>query len=334
MIASNQERLEQFIQHKGLVFGIAYRMTGSVTEAEDIVQEAFLRWENSQEQEIRSPKAFLSTIATRLSLDSLRKTKRKRETYIGPWLPEPLAPDFTEKEEPDPDSLDLAFLHILEKLNPLERAVFLLRETFDLDYSEISKTVGKTEENCRQILKRAKSALKKDRRKYEANPETRRKIFKEFLLASSKGRPELLVPFLKEEIVVWSDGGGKVNAARIPIVGKERVASFMNRVRTNTYRANLEWYFATINGAESLIGYYENQPVYVQSYIIETEGIWRVMSVLNQDKLQAYRNKEELLEKGAIVPLEFFLLFPNSYNKPSRKFLTPLAKLVRWALIR
>ncbi len=330
---NTQERLNQFIDNKRLVFGIAYRMTGSVTEAEDIVQETFLRWEKSKEESIRSPKAFLSTIATRLSLDSLRKAKRKRETYIGPWLPEPLAP-VSEEEEPDTESLDLAFLHILEKLNPLERAVFLLRETFEMDYSEISKAVGKSQENCRQILKRAKDALKTDRRKYNANPEIRRKIFKDFLLASSKGNPELLIPFLKEEIVIWSDGGGKVNAARIPIIGKERAASFMNRVRSNPVRNNLEFYFAMVNGAETLVGYQNGKPAYFQSYIIENDGIWRIMSVLNPDKLAAFQNKEALIENGSLIPIEIFILFPNAYHTPLQKWLNPLAKLVRWAIVR
>lgn len=156
------ERLDQFLEHKGLVFGIAYRMTGSFTDAEDIVQETFLRWSNAKEQLIRSPKAFLSTIATRLSLDTIRKTKRKKETYIGPWLPEPIPAN--NEDEIDPDTLDLAFLHLLEKLNPVERAVFLLRESFALDYEIISKSVGKKQDACRQILKRAKENLRSEKR--------------------------------------------------------------------------------------------------------------------------------------------------------------------------
>ncbi|MFB5651885.1 sigma-70 family RNA polymerase sigma factor [Leptospira wolffii] len=330
---TTEERLDQFMENKGLVFGIAYRMTGSVTEAEDIVQETFLRWEKSAREVIRSPKAFLSTIATRLSLDSLRKEKKKRETYIGPWLPEPMAPSSSE-EEPDSETLDLAFLHLLEKLNPLERAVFLLRETFGMEYPEISKSVGKSQENCRQILKRAKDALKKDRRRYTADPQTRRKIFKDFLLASTKGDPELLIPFLKQEIVVWSDGGGKVNAARIPILGKERVASFLNRVRSNRSRVDLDWYFAFVNGAESILGYYGEEPAYLQSFLIENEGIWRIMSVLNPEKLGVFRNRNQLLESGKIVPLEVYLLFPNSRNPSLQKWLNPIAKLVKWAIVR
>ncbi|TGK00196.1 sigma-70 family RNA polymerase sigma factor [Leptospira langatensis] len=330
---TNQEKLDQFIEHKGIVFGIAYRMTGSVTEAEDIVQESFLRWEKAKEISIKSPKAFLSTIAARLSLDSLRKAKRKRETYIGPWLPEPMAPVSSE-EEPDSETLDLAFLHILEKLNPIERAVFLLRETFEMEYDSISEVVGKSVENCRQILKRAKEALKTSRRRYEANPETRKKIFRDFLLAASKGKPELLVPFLKEEIVIWSDGGGKVNAARIPIYGQERVSHFLNKVRANPLRHQLDFYYTFVNGAESLIGYNGNEPVYFQNFLIEEEGIWKIMNVLNPDKLNSFQNKQELLDKELIFPIENFLLFPNSYHKGVPKWLNPVVQLVKWVVSR
>ncbi|PJZ25369.1 RNA polymerase subunit sigma [Leptospira hartskeerlii] len=330
---NTQERLDQFIENKGLVFGIAYKMTGSVVEAEDIVQETFLRWEKSKEEKIRSPKAFLSTVAARLSLDSLRKAKRKRETYIGPWLPEPLAPEPME-EELDPETLDLAFLHLLEKLNPIERAVFLLRESFEMGYDSISKVVGKNQENCRQILKRAKESLKSDRKKYDAPSEKRKKIFRDFLLASSKGKPELLVPFLKEEIVLWSDGGGKVNAARIPIIGKERASHFYIRTGSNKLKYTLDFYFGMVNGAEALIGYYKDQPAYMQNFLIDEDGISKIYSVLNPDKLKSMENKQKLIDEGLIYPLENFLLFPHTYRKKVAKWLNPVAKLVKWAIVR
>ncbi|TGL64700.1 RNA polymerase sigma factor SigJ [Leptospira sarikeiensis] len=328
---STQERLDHFIEHKGLVFGIAYKMTGSVTEAEDIVQETFLRWERSKEEKIKSPKAFLSTVAARLSIDSLRKAKRKRETYIGPWLPEPMAPE-PVYEQPDSETLDLAFLHLLEKLNPIERAVFLLRETFEMDYDSVSKVVGKNQENCRQILKRAKEALKSDRKRYEAPSEKRRKIFRDFLLASSKGNPDLLVPFLKEEIILWSDGGGKVNAARIPIIGKERVSHFFHRTSNNRFKYSLDFYFGMVNGSETLIGYHKDQPAYLQSFLIDEDRIARIYSILNPDKLKSFENKDDLINKGLIFPVETFLLFPQTYQKGLSKWINPVVKLVKWAI--
>lgn len=310
-------------------------MTGSVNDAEDIVQESFLRWEKSGSTEIRSPKAFLSTIATRLSLDTLRKVKNKRETYIGPWLPEPV-PTSPESEEPDPETLDLAFLHLLEKLNPIERAVFILRESFDMDYKIISEAVDKTQENCRQTLKRAKDALKSGRKKYSPDKETKRKLLHNFLLASAKGQPELLLPFLKEEIVLWSDGGGKVHAARIPILGKERVAAFLIRTSKNPIFTDTELYFTESNGAESLLVYKDGKPIYLRSFLMDENGINSIYTMLNDDKLSAYKNKKDLADKKIIVPLEFFLLFPKSsiQNPTPPVWTKPLLKLVHWAITR
>ncbi|WP_173662769.1 sigma-70 family RNA polymerase sigma factor [Leptospira tipperaryensis] len=329
------DRLGQFLEHKSLVFGIAYRMTGSVSDAEDIVQESFLRWERSVTENIRSPKAFLSTIATRLSLDTLRKVKNKRETYIGPWLPEPI-PTGPETEEPDPETLDLAFLHLLEKLNPIERAVFILRESFDLDYKVISEAVGKTQENCRQTLKRAKDALKSGKKKFSPDKETRRKLLHSFLLASSKGEPELLLPFLKEEIVLWSDGGGKVHAARIPLFGKERIASFLIRTAKNPIFSNTELFFTETNGSESIIVYHKDKPVYLRSFLMDENGISYIYTMLNDDKFSAYKNKTNLIERGILIPLEFFLLFPKSAstNRQPPVWTKPLLKLVHWAITR
>ncbi|PJZ51806.1 RNA polymerase subunit sigma [Leptospira adleri] len=329
------DKLGQFLEHKTLVFGIAYRMTGSVSDAEDIVQESFLRWERSGNENIRSPKAFLSTIATRLSLDMLRKVKNKRETYIGPWLPEPI-PTSSDTEEPDPETLDLAFLHLLEKLNPIERAVFILRESFDLDYKLISEAVGKTQDNCRQTLKRAKDSLKSGRKKFSPDKETKRKLLHSFLLAASKGQPELLLPFLKEDIELWSDGGGKVHAARIPLFGKERIASFLIRTSRNRLFSKTEFFFTETNGSESIIVYHRDRPVYLRSYLMDENGISYIYTMMNEDKFSAYKDKNDLLERGILVPLEFFLLFPKSAsaNRQPPVWTKPLLKLVHWAISR
>ncbi|BDA77756.1 DNA-directed RNA polymerase sigma-70 factor [Leptospira kobayashii] len=324
------ERLDQFLEHKGLVFGIAYRMTGSFTDAEDIVQETFLRWSNAKEQLIRSPKAFLSTIATRLSLDTIRKTKRKKETYIGPWLPEPIPAN--NEDEIDPDTLDLAFLHLLEKLNPVERAVFLLRESFALDYEIISKSVGKKQDACRQILKRAKENLRSEKKKFNPSLESKNALIHKFLLASSQGNPELLLPLLREDIVVWSDGGGKVHAARIPIMGKPRAAAFLIRTRKNQYYKNAEHFLAQSNGTNCIIVYRKNQPIGLHSFAVDEKGISKIHTILNPEKLTAFSNKQALIDDGKLVPLSLFLLFPkkNFFRKPIPIWAKPLANVIKW----
>ncbi len=324
------ERLDQFLEHKGLVFGIAYRMTGSFTDAEDIVQEAFLRWSKAKDQLIRSPKAFLSTIATRLSLDTIRKTKRKKETYIGPWLPEPIPTN--NEEEIDPDTLDLAFLHLLEKLNPVERAVFLLRESFALDYEIISKSVGKKQDACRQILKRAKENLHSEKKKFNPSPESKNALIHKFLLASSQGNPELLLPLLREEIVVWSDGGGKIHAARIPITGKPRVAAFLIKTRMHKHYKNVEYYLTQSNGTNCIIAYQKNQAIALRSFEVEEKGISKIHTILNPEKLAAFKIKQELIDGGKLVPLSLFLLFPkkNFFGKPIPIWAKPLANVIKW----
>src|SRR3712207_3755294 len=167
-------RIEDFERHRSLLFSIAYRMLGSVADAEDVVQEAYLRWQRAPEGEVRSPKSYLSAVVTRLSIDRLRSARARREEYVGPWLPEPLVSDRAE-EVVDPAELDeylsMAFLVLLESLNPVERAVFLLREVFDYDYEEISHIVGKSEANCRQIARRARQSVAARRPRFERPPE-------------------------------------------------------------------------------------------------------------------------------------------------------------------
>ena len=165
---SGEAARDLFDRHRSLLFSIAYRMLGSVMDAEDVVQEAFLRWQRAPRAEVRSPKAYLSAVVTRLCIDQLRSARKRREEYVGPWLPEPLPtePDTAAIDE----SLSMAFLVLLESLNPTERAVFLLREVFDYDYEEISRLVGKSEANCRQIARRARDSIAARRPRFESSP--------------------------------------------------------------------------------------------------------------------------------------------------------------------
>jgi RNA polymerase sigma-70 factor, ECF subfamily len=205
------------------LFAIAYRMLGSVAEAEDVVQEAFLRYHESGAQP-DSPKAYLATVTTRLAIDELRSARARREVYPGEWLPEPLVDDDAARHAETADSLSLAFLHLLEKLSPVERAVFLLREVFDYSYDEVARIVGKTPDNCRQILARAHRHVDEGRRRFDVSREERDEIAQRFLAAWENGDTEALIELLAPDATVYGDGGGKAPSIPVPLVGRERVA--------------------------------------------------------------------------------------------------------------
>jgi RNA polymerase sigma-70 factor, ECF subfamily len=228
-----EDRADTFEQHRRLLFSIAYRMLGSVMEAEDVVQEAWLRWQVVTSEEVRSPKAFLSTVVTRLCLDQLKSARARRESYVGPWLPEPL---ITSEADPRlaPDaridayeSISMAFLVLLESLTPLERAVFLLREVFDYPYPEIAEIVGRREDGCRQLFHRAKQYLTERRPRFQPTPAARERLTAGFVRAAEAGDLEGLMSLLAEDITLWTDGGGKVAAALRPLHGPNAVARFL-----------------------------------------------------------------------------------------------------------
>ena len=223
---------EVFAELRPLLSSIAYRMLGSVAEAEDVVSEAYLRWSRVQDTEVQSPKAFLSAVVTRLCIDQLRSTRVKRETYVGPWLPEPVLTGSQGSFEPSEraelaDTLSMGFLILLESLTPVERAVFLLREVFGYEYSEVAEIVGRSEANCRQIALRARKHVEARRPRFEASEHARRQITERFLRACESGDLQGLLSFLSDDIVLWSDGGGRAQAARRPIVGAHSVARFL-----------------------------------------------------------------------------------------------------------
>ena len=224
-------RVGDFERHRPLLFSITYRMLGSVADAEDAVQEAYLRWREVFEAEVRSPRSYLSAVVTRLSINRLRSAQAWREQYVGPWMPEPLPPDdaaditaaLTELDE----SLSMALLVLLESLNPVERAVFLLREVFDYDYEEISRIVEKSEANCRQIARWARQSVAARRPRFERSPEQEERLTRQSVEACTSGDMKGLVGLLSEDVTLWSDGEGKVAAAPYPIHGPERVARFL-----------------------------------------------------------------------------------------------------------
>src|SRR5215469_14426306 len=220
-------RLAAFDQHRGLLFSVAYRMLGSVADAEDMLQETFIRWQQAATEEIRSPRAFLVTVITRLSINQLQSARARREEYVGEWLPEPLV----TSPESDPlgvvkvdESLSMAFLFLLERLTPMERAVFLLREVFDYKYAEIARVLGQSEANCRQILRRAQQHVGDMRRRFDASAQQRNELLKQFIQATRKGELQGLINLLASEAVLHTDGGGKAIALPSLVEGSENVA--------------------------------------------------------------------------------------------------------------
>ncbi len=240
------------------LFSIAYRMLGSVMEAEDAVQEAYLRWRRASGGEVRSEKAYLSAVVTRLCIDRLRSARARREEYVGPWLPEPLpderAPDVAETVALE-DSLSMAFLVLLESLTPVERAVFLLREVFGYEYAEIAGIVGKSEANCRQISRRARASVAARRPRFERSPEQGERLMREFLEACAAGDMGGLLAVLADDVTLWSDGGGKTRAARNPIHGAANVARFLFGTLQKA-PTGFAVRPARINGSPGLVGYF------------------------------------------------------------------------------
>src|SRR5262245_60144202 len=245
---------EVFEEQRSVLFGLAYRMLGSVADAEDVVQEAWLRWQSAERGQVQSPKAFLTTVATRLSLDQLRRRQRERETYIGPWLPEPLVTDDSMRESSAElaESLSLAFLTLLEKLQPIERAVFLLHDVFQYSHDEIAAIVEKSSQNCRQILSRAKEHLEAGRPRFQPEPARQQALLEQFLATCRSGDVPALAQLLVEDVVMVSDGGGKASAAKKVVRGPESVA----RALTGFARkgaAGLSVRFATLNGTRGVL---------------------------------------------------------------------------------
>lgn len=218
-----------FTELRGDLFGLAYRMLGSVTDAEDAVQDAFLRWNRHPRREVRNPRAYLTTLVTRLCIDALTSARAQRESYVGPWLPEPLIVDEADPSESVgmADSLSLAFLVLLEELSPPERAAFLLHDVFDFGYEEIAEILHRTQPACRQLVSRARSSVGDRRRRFDADRELAHNLTDRFVRACALGDVDGLVALLAEDATVWTDGGGKAKAAPRPVVGALRSARFL-----------------------------------------------------------------------------------------------------------
>ena len=290
-MTSTETRSDVFSSTRPLLFSIAYRMLGSVTDAEDVVQESFLRWLEAPETEVRAPRAYLATIVTRLAINQLQSARSQRETYVGPWLPEPLvtehAPDPSEPIELA-ESLSMAFLLMLERLSPTERAVLLLHDVFDFDYEEIARIIDKSEVNCRQLLTRAKKHIGEPRARYDADPAQADRLLNRFVEATRAGDIDGLVGLLSEDITFWADGGGKVpGAATRPIHGPESVARFVaQRARGGKDRGG-RVRLTRINGQPGFIVDVQGKPQAALILGIRDGRIHDIYAIANPDKLHA-----------------------------------------------
>lgn len=283
------DRLELFNQHQALLFAVAYRMLGSAADAEDLLQETFIRWQQAPEVEIESPRALLVTILTRLCINHLQSARVRREEYFGQWLPEPLVTSPTQNPlislEID-ESLSLAFLLLLERLTPVERAVLVLREVFDYEYSEIAAILDQSEPNCRQILRRARRHIKESRPRFDPSLEQRQELLRRFSQASSEGDLEGLVSLLSKEAVFYSDGGGKAPALPKPIYGAENIARGVLEGLRKLVPKNLVRRFVAINGQPGIVTFLDGKPFSVFTLDASGERISRIYVVTNPEKLK------------------------------------------------
>jgi RNA polymerase sigma-70 factor (ECF subfamily) len=278
-------------QFRPLLFSIAYRMTGSAGEAEDIVQEAFLRWHRARTEgtEVDSPKAFLTTVATRLAIDHLRSARVRRESYAGPWLPEPLAGDGYDEvtgHAEMADSLSMAFMILLESLTPVERAVFLLREVFEYGYDEIAGIVAKSEPNVRQIFARARRRIDAGTPRFEASAQLREDLARRFFAASQQGDMAALLELLAPDVVLVGDGGGKAQALPQPVHGRERVGRLILGIFARGRFLGAQAKAVQVNGHPGGMGVdADGRLAVVWAFGIADGRIQTVWSVVNPDKL-------------------------------------------------
>lgn len=290
---------ELFSEHRGLLTGVAYRVLGSADDAEDVVQEAWLRWSKVDQTQVETPKAYLVTTVTRLAIDKLRQAKARRETYPGIWLPEPVSdlPDAAEKAELA-DSVDLAVLVVLETLSPLERAVFVLREAFDLPFAQIAEVIGRAEPATRQLAKRAREHVQSRQSRFDVDRARRREMTERFMAASAHGDLDALTGLLARDVELISDGGGKARSPLRIIVGVQKVVRFFASVSTDhgvaAYLASigvqpvpqLDFAVTEINGGPALVVYAGARPITVAILMLVDGLVQQIYLVANPDKLR------------------------------------------------
>jgi RNA polymerase sigma-70 factor (TIGR02957 family) len=292
-----------FDEHRDLLVAVAYRVLGSVTDAEDAVQEAWLRWSNVDHSEVKDPRAFLVRVTTRLAIDRLRRAKARRESYVGPWLPEPV---LTEQEDPAGDlamaeSVSMAMLVVLETLSPLERAVFVLREAFGMPHAEIAEVLGRREEAVRQLARRARDHVRERRTRFDADQDEQREVTARFLKATSTGDLEALMEVLSPGVELVADGGGKALAPRRPVVGAEKVARFLVAIVDEEQTARflrsvgsepseeVRVHVAAVNGEPGVVITAGGEPISALGLEVSGGAVQTIRLVANPEKLAGVR---------------------------------------------
>jgi len=277
---------DAFATFRPLLFSIAYRMLGSVMDAEDMVQDAFLRWKQRDPATVATPKAYLTATVTHLCIDHLRLARVRREEYVGSWLPEPLVID-ERAVDADPvvlaESLSLGFLALLEQLSPVERAVFLLHEVFGYPLDEIAGMVGKSGANCRQIARRAREHLHAPERRFVAEPEQQERLTHQFMETCASGDVPTLVAMLAADVTLYADGGGKATAARRPIHGADDVARFLIGIRKFA-PPGMVLRVTPVNGQPALVCAVDGRPVSVFALELADGRIRTVRVIVNPEK--------------------------------------------------
>ena len=285
--------IDLFQANRAALFGVAYRMLGSATDAEDVVQDAWLRFSSAHPGDLRSAKSYLTTIVTRLCLDRLKSARATREEYIGPWLPEPVVTD--DRREPErslaqAESVSLAFMVLLETLSPEERAVFLLREVFDYEYDEIAAMLEASVANCRQLFRRARLRIAERKPRFRATLDEKRPLVERFVRAFSEGSEEELTRVLAADVGFWSDGGGKALAARRPLFGREQVVNLLVGIRRSAPATGVPLESVTIdieevNGELALVLRVAGKLDGIYVTTVEEGAITAIRVVRNPDKL-------------------------------------------------
>jgi RNA polymerase sigma-70 factor, ECF subfamily len=281
-----------FAAERPLLFSIAYRMLGSASDAEDVLQDAWVRYRGVDKSPIRSPRAFAATIVTRLCLDRLKSARVAREEYVGPWLPEPVLTSEMKRPDTvllDAESLTLAFLVLLEKLSPEERAVFLLKEIFEYEHAEVAEMLDTTVENSRQLLHRARAKLAAGRPRLTGTTASRRAVAERFAAAFASGNGSELAAIVTQDVGVWSDGGGKVAAARRPLAGRDEVVKFLvglyRTAQTSGAARNASLQIEDVNSEPAIVLRVGQHLESIFVFSVEGELISGIRVVRNPDKL-------------------------------------------------
>lgn len=284
---------QTFAEHRTLLFSIAYRLLGSAADAEDVVQDAWFKWSADDRSQVSDPKAYLARIVSNASMDRLRSARRQRETYVGPWLPEPIltqpdaADDVTAAE-----SVSMAMLVVLETLSPLERAVFVLKEVFDFSYAEIGDAVERSEAAVRQAAHRAREHVQARRPRFEADRAKKREATERFFAAVTGGDINALMELLAPEVTLWTDGGGKVRQAMRPIIGMRNVAQWLAGVARRPYEgveiADMTAEIVDVNGGPGIVFSGAGRIIATLTLDVDAGGrVAAVHNVANPDKLHA-----------------------------------------------